>query len=125
MPVEPKIRIGKNVSRELKEALNKLLKEMKLSYIKVEGHLQLDCKSFVNDIVRTVDELNSLGDVIRLWHFPFDLATNVFMIITEVIFGTDAECEDVAEEIIEEIAEDSDDVASSEESSVDNAESDD
>ena len=98
---------------------------MKLSYIKVEGHLQLDCKSFVNDIVRTVDELNSLGDVIRLWHFPFDLATYMFMIITEVIFGTDGECEDVAEENIEEVAEDCDDVASSEESSDESAESDD
>ena len=98
---------------------------MKLSYIKGEGHHQLDCKSFVNDVVRTVDELKSPEDVMRFWHVPFDLATNVFMIITEVIFGTDAECEDVAEEIIEEIAEDCDDVASSEESSDDSAESDD
>ena len=117
-PIRPRTRVGKSVSRELKEALFELLREMKLSSITVEGKLRLDCKSFVNDVVQTVDELKGPVDIIRFWHVPLDLATNVFSIVTEVVFGAENECSEAFE------SKENDSVhSSSEESSEDNSDS--
>ena len=109
-PVSSKVKVSKSVAGELKAALHELFVEMNLECIKVEGTLDLDCSSFIRDVLKMVDELRSNDDILKFWHVSEELARKVYSVTHQVIF------EDIFDSSSEEEAEDIDEVSNSSDS---------
>ena len=107
-PANPKLKISKSVASELKSALVELFKEMKLSCIKVEGQLELNCSNFIDDMTKMLDEIRDPDDIIKFWHVERDLARNVYLVLQDVIFGDYAECFSSSDESEDSSADDED-----------------
>ena len=85
LPVSRRCRIAKSISSELYEALLELFDVMSLESITVESSLEISCESFAKDVMRMVDELKSSLDIVQFWHVNYELATNVFAVIQDVL----------------------------------------
>ena len=93
LPDKRKSKLSKSVASELRDNLEELFSVMNIKYVKVERVLKIDCKSFIKDLLRTMDEIISANDIVRFWHVEFSTASKVFAVIEEVL------ADDVAEEI--------------------------
>ena len=81
------VKISKSVASELKSALVELFKEMKLSCIKVEGQLELNCSNFIDDVTKMLDEIRDPDDIIKFWHVERDLARNVYLVVSPALMN--------------------------------------
>ena len=81
---------------------------MKLSCIKVEGQLELNCSNFIGDVTKMLDEIRDPDDIIKFWHVERDLARNVYLVLQDVIFGDYAECFSSSDESEDSSADDED-----------------
>ena len=111
-PSGPMGKITRSVKSELKDALTELFEAMDITSIKVERNMDLDCESFVGDVVRVIDEITRSEDIVKLWHIDLDLSAKVFAVIEEVIFG-DEDCEEDID-VSDTESEDEQDISSSE-----------
>lgn len=88
----------KSVDRELENALFELFSVLDLSTVLVKDNLEIDISNFVRDIKRVIDEIKQAKDLARMWHISEDLASKIFNVIHEVLFGLDDEISDDDEE---------------------------
>ena len=79
----------KSVYDEMKCALTDLFSALELSNIRVENDLSLDCKSFIKDLLRVVDEVQCSQDIVRLWHIDKSVAVKIFSVLQSVLEDDD------------------------------------
>ena len=111
LPNASHLKLKKSVAAELQESLLELFTVLGVKKVKVEKVLDVDCDSFIKDLLRIMDEIKSAVDITRLWHVDPKLAQRVFAVIRDVL-GTGNMMDDL------EICKDSsDDESDSEDSS--------
>ena len=103
-------------------SVSELLTEMRLTKIKVESDLYLECQNFVYDVLQAIDELQSPQGVMQLWHVPLELATNVFSLVHEVIFEADLDYQDKSDSDLSEFSDKSSKESSESEEEYENTE---
>ena len=67
---------------------------MAVKKVKVEGVLDVDCESFIKDLLRVMDEIKSAVDITGMWHVDHQFAKRVFAVIKDVL-GTGNIMEDL------------------------------
>ena len=73
----------------MKCALTDLFSALELSNIRVENDLSLDCKSFIKDLLRVVDEVHCSQDIVRFWHIDKSVAVKIFSVLQSVLEDDD------------------------------------
>ena len=84
-PVKSNLKRKKSVYTELKNALHELFQVLNISSLRVESELNLECKSFVKDFLRVVDEIRCCDDIVKFWHIDADVAARVYSVLECVI----------------------------------------
>ena len=60
---------------------------MDLQDIKVETRLTLGISNFINDFLKSIDEIQTDDDIVHNWHVSSEVATNMFSIVNEILLG--------------------------------------
>ena len=89
-PSKASLKLKKSVYKELKNALSELFLAMKISELRVEDNLKVDCSSFICDFLRVVDEVKSPLDIVKLWHIEKWVAEKIFSILDDVLYDYDS-----------------------------------
>ena len=93
LPQDRKLKIGKSVAVDLREAIEELFEALGLDHIMMEGDQSVPVRSFIKDFIKTVDEVKDVKDIVELWHIDQVIAQNLFMLLREVVFGEVEACE--------------------------------
>ena len=116
-PTTHSFKLSKPVARELKSALKDLFMAMEISEIRVENELEIDCCSFIGDLLKVLDEINQPADIVRFWHISEELAIKIFSIVYAVLHDEDSASSD--SENCTDDESDTEDITSPEESDED------
>jgi hypothetical protein len=79
------VKLNKSVKSELRSGLWDLFDALEICTLMVENTLELAVSSFVEDFIKTVDEITEPGDIVKHWHISFDMAQNIFSILNDVM----------------------------------------
>ena len=92
-----------------------LFAAMAVKELKVESDLVLSPINFINDFIKVIDEVKTASDIVRIWHVSPDVASRVFSIFHDVLYGDDELCDsagsstDESEDIFDEDSDSTDD----------------
>ena len=80
-------KIIKSVGLCLNEGVKELFTAMGIDVLFVENEFQIPVSSFVKDFLKMLDEIKKEQDIIDLWHIDPEVASSLFQLFSEVVFG--------------------------------------
>ena len=84
---------SKSVKREIKQSLEDLFAALNISSIDIDGCIMLSSSTFVNDVLKILDEIRTPRDIVDTWHIPFSIACRIFSVIEEVFHRSEENSE--------------------------------
>ena len=84
----------KSVASELREALDELFSALGAELLLLEDEVEISSKSFIKDFIKMSDEVKSENDIVEIWHIDRAIASSVFEVFEEVLFGESEMCDD-------------------------------
>ena len=86
-PHSPKLKVNKSVKAELMESIEELFTALKVDNVMIENELEVTVASFAADFIKMCDEIKSDKDIVELWHIDPEIASKLFDLFNEVVFG--------------------------------------
>ena len=100
------MKLSKSIVSEIKTGLLELFSILEVQRIQVEDSLSVGIESFIKDLVKMIDEVNTPEDIARMWHIDGNLAQWIYSTMSEILFSK----EDNSEGSLTSDEEDSDDL---------------
>ena len=105
-PKDSYLKLKKPVVTELREALEELFDALGTESLLLENEVEISSDSFIKDFIKMSDEVKSEKDIVEIWHLNPIVASDVFMVFEEVLFGGSDACEIYPDEYDDNFVED-------------------
>ena len=79
--------MNRSVALDLKEGLDELFATLKVKTILVEDKFKVGIKNFITDFIKMADEIHSEDDIVNIWHIDPTVASKIFLLFNDVVFG--------------------------------------
>ena len=99
---DKKVKVTKSMAVELKLAIEELLAARGLDTLLIEGELDVTIPSFAKDFVKCIDEIEGHNDIVEMWHIDPSLASELFLLFKEIVYGDPVIDSDEEEEYLSE-----------------------